>query len=29
MGSKMMRAGESNGVKDYKRLEEIAKLATS
>src|SRR5262245_46693805 len=29
MGSKVMRAGESNCVKGYKRLEEIAKLATS
>jgi len=29
MGSKVMRAGESNCVKDYKRLEEIAKLAIS
>jgi hypothetical protein len=29
MGSRVMRAGESNCVRDYKRLGEIAKLATT
>jgi hypothetical protein len=29
MGSRVMRAGESNGVRYYKRLGEIAKLATT
>jgi hypothetical protein len=29
MGSRVMGAGESNGVRDYKRLGEIAKLATT
>jgi hypothetical protein len=29
MGSRVMGAGESSGVRDYKRLGEIAKLATT
>jgi hypothetical protein len=29
MGSRVMDAGELNGVRDYKRLGEMAKLATT
>jgi hypothetical protein len=29
MGSRVMRAGESHYFRDYKRLGEIAKLATT